>query len=468
MDSSHCLIHQQAQRRADIIAVESDKQQLSYAQLNHAIAQCAGHLHAQGVRPSQRVMVKVEHNTLETIILFWALWRLGSIAVPISFRFPDSLLDTLINTLAPHWSVGIDNNAIPALNVQAPSDAVAFSAGAIESQQPVTMILTSGSTGTPKAAVHSYQNHLASAEGANAHLPLIEGDRWLLSLPLFHVGGVAILFRAALAGATITLPNERPLLAQIQQGNISHLSLVPTQLHQLIAQGIDLQSWSIKHLLLGGGPIPGALLAALSASHTACYTTYGLTEMGSQVTTSHPDETLSAPSSGRLLKYRELMINTDNEILCRGDTLFLGYWREGAIVPSVDSDGWFHTQDRGEISAGQLQVQGRSDNMFISGGENIQPETIEQLIYQQATVLQVIVVPQKDMQYGERPVAFMDINGEWSGTVETTQEQLRTHLPRFAHPIAYYPWPAHMPQGLKPSRPLFKRYANERLQDIAH
>ncbi len=144
-----------------------------------------------------------------------------------------------------------------------------------------------GALGSAKAVVHSLANHFYSALGANQLMPLNPGDRWLISLPLYHVGGLAIFFRTLLSGATMVVPSEKLTLAEtLTNKKISHLSLVPTQLQRLLqsSDGID-SLLQLKLILLGGSPIPETLLDQSEELGLNINTTYGSTEMASQVAT---------------------------------------------------------------------------------------------------------------------------------------------------------------------------------------
>jgi O-succinylbenzoic acid--CoA ligase len=147
----------------------------------------------------------------------------------------------------------------------------------------------------------------------------------------------------------------------------------------------------------------------------------------------------------RLLPHRECRIGDDGEILVRGDALFLGYLEDGGLVPATDADGWFHTRDLGSWDDGVFQVLGRRDHQFISGGENVQPESIEDVLHRHPAIARAIVVPRPDAEFGQRPVAFLDATGE------IEQDALRTWLRQYLNPwelpVAFHPLPRS--EGMK-------------------
>jgi len=230
--------------------------------------------------------------------------------------------------------------------------------------------------------------------------------------------------------------------AQAHYG-ITHLSLVSTQLIRLLRQPeLPTAFTQVKAILLGGGPLPAsALVEALRRGWPVC-PSYGLTEMASQVCTASP----TAPPNRRLhaglpLHYRQVRISDNGEIEVRGETLFLGYLEEGILQPHRTADGWFATGDLGTWSGdGDLLVTGRRDFMFISGGENIQPEEIERALCQQPEVLEAVVVPVTDAEFGERPVAFVRYRGE-PVTPEALTKWLENILPRYKVPRTFLAWP---------------------------
>jgi len=306
-----------------------------------------------------------------------------------------------------------------------------------------TVLFTSGSSAKPKAVVHDLNAHLMSARGANENIRLGAGDRWLVSLPLYHVGGLAILFRCRESGAeAVRRDPERAFGEQIERDGITHLSLVPTQLQRLLDAGTDLSH--LKALLLGGAVIPPNLVQRALAAGLPLHTTYGMTETASQVTTTRPGASLAElATAGSVLPYRHLSISGEGEILVRGEVCCLGY--HGS--KRMDPDAWLHTGDVGHVDkAGRLSVTGRLDNQFISGGENIYPETIERALLACPGVRRAVVVPRDDPAFGKRPVAFVDAASfapeDWIG-------QIQGALARFMVPDAFYPWPTDLPDGLK-------------------
>lgn len=451
-------VHQAAIDFPQQTAIKLAGLDINYQTLSQHIIALSEYLTAAGIDEGEAVAC-ISSNNLTMICLYWACIDIGAIFFPISPRFPHVQVQGLIDThkIPYYWS---EQNAKLAnaheliLNINELSQTTTRHnlAKPFDIHRPANVILTSGSSGIPKAAVHCLANHIANAEGARSLIQLEQGDAWLLSLPLFHIGGLAILNRCALVGACVVMPDQTLSLSQqIDQDKLTHMSLVPAQLSTLLAD-TNSQLKSIKALLLGGGAVSIDLLAHLKQSNIASYTSYGMTEMGSQITTG---PALNDGSSGKLLPKRELKI-VDGVIWVRGECLFMGYLTASGIDRSVDHEGWFYTKDRGEWDEnGNLHILGRIDNMFICGGENIQPEEIEAALKQHPDIDDAIVFAEPDSTFGNLPAAIL--RGSITRDMTTKNLELEAFLAdkiaRFKRPRQYYPWPEDAEQtGLKVSR----------------
>ncbi len=420
-----------------------------------------------GCEPGARVALYLPSDE-RYIVLLLALLRAGCVSCPLSMRLPPEGVSRLLDKVACSALISEDERLLgkilPGVRGIRPEalfgreDGAAADPAYLPLGRAATVVFTSGSTGGPKAALHTFGNHYYSALGSNANIAFFAGDRWLLSLPLYHVGGLSIVFRCLLAGATIALPETGvPLDRSILELEVTHVSLVATQLRRLLETRTAVGN--LKAALLGGGPTPGALLDEAVARDIPVHTSYGLTETASQVTTTPPD---AAPeelrTSGRVLEHREVSVSADGEILVRGETLFAGYIEGEEVDRALDAEGWFHTGDLGEFDdVGNLRVLGRLDNLFISGGENIQPEEIEAALERTEGLERAIVVPVPDSEFGERPVAFVQMVVEQ--IPQDLAEKLEKTLPRFKIPVAFYKWPEDADASMKPDRRFFRERA---------
>ncbi len=316
------------------------------------------------------------------------------------------------------------------------------------------IIMTSGSTSSPKKVCLSFTNLLTNAYHSNKNLPFQVGDTWLLSLPLFHVSGLSILFRAIVGGGSVYIPDENiNWWSHDIPDDITHLSVVSTLMKRLLDRKDGLMKNKWESILLGGGPIPEGIVRKCCEMGLPLYTTYGLTEMASQVTTTSKNDNLShLLTSGKPLIPDTVKIGEDGNIHVRGPCRFQGYWNNDTLEQPFDEEGWFATQDMGQWTEdGYLQVLGRKDNIFICGGENIQPEEIENEILSSGFVNRVVVVPMEDAEYGCVPVAFVEFS-------EDRDEKdlvfyLKERISGIKIPKHYFPFPKKWEEkGIKISR----------------
>jgi O-succinylbenzoic acid--CoA ligase len=408
------------------------------------------------VRAGERVAI-ISANRVEYPILLTALWRMQAVACPVNPLFPEETIVKFLKKIKCRKVIDFsekpalcDSPAVTRISLDDISSFHNVNQSSVREwslrlEQDATIIATSGTTADPKAVLHSFGNHYFNALGSNENIPVEPGDRWLLSLPLYHVGGLAILFRVMLGGGAVVLTDRKADLCEtIIRHKVTHLSLVATQLYRLV-QG-RFSSGGIRRLktvLVGGGTVPRPLIEQAHEKNLPLFTTYGLTETASQVTTTQPGAPLDKLfTSGRCLKYRQVRIGRDSEILVKGDTLFRGYVEGDTVSLPLGSDGWFHTGDLGVMDdSGYLTVIGRKDNMFISGGENVYPEEIESALTLLEGVTDAVVVPVEDDEFGHRPAVFIRTVDDKPVGKETLVRDLGRHLPRFKIPVRFYRWP---------------------------
>jgi len=440
-DALECRLTRAAHLAPQRPALITPERTLAFSDLDALVSRRAAALQAQGLGAGSWTALRITIS-VAGVVDWLAVLRAGARPLPVSSRLPEAALAAL---LAEH--------AIPGLipEPDAPLQASGHGAGAapaaalqrhFDPGAPCAGIGTSGSTGQPRVVVHSYANYVRSAQGAIDYLPLAAGDRYLLSLPLFHVGGLGILFRCLEAAAPMVLGGRAEDAAFLASHGVTHVSMVETQLRRLLQEAPDPLP-ALRCVLLGGGPVAAELLEAAQARGLPCYMSYGLTETTAQVAA------WPAHAGGRVLAYRELAIDGAGEVCVRGETMALGYLDAGAVRPLAGADGWYRTRDLGRWQDGRLMILGRRDNQFICGGENVQPEAIEQALREHPAVSEAVVVPRSDPDLGRRPVAFLRYAGAAVPAAEL-RDWLRGRLSPPLIPAAYHPLPAT--EGLKVHR----------------
>jgi len=272
------------------------------------------------------------------------------------------------------------------------------------------LFLTSGTTHEPKIVQLSKQALFFSALNGHDDFNLKSSDCYGLNLPFHHIAGVMVLLRAYVSNALLSYDTN---LA-------THLSLVSTQLVR------NLPKPGTK-VLLGGGPIPLALCQKASEHGVELFTTYGMTQTASQVTVHHFSIDDRQLLLGHPLKGRELKIDASGEILVKGKTLFCGYLGE-----KREQEDWFYTKDIGRYTEKGLEVLGRKDRMFISGGENIYPEEIEKAFLEHPSIFAALVKGIEDQELGRKCIAYYAAQDELCP--HSLKEFLRQRLPSYKIP----------------------------------
>ncbi|WGE51633.1 o-succinylbenzoate--CoA ligase [Actinobacillus equuli subsp. haemolyticus] len=401
---------------------------LNWAEFHHLVSQTANLLITKGVRAEQIIAYSGTHRLIG-LLCYCSAMAIGSPILMLNPALSESQRQAILSTYQIDILIADQDFA----NFQ--QNQTAYLNSNWDIHRPATLTLTSGSSGMPKAVVHSAQNHLENAEGVCELMQFSQTDSWLLSLPLFHVSGQGIVWRWLAQGATLAVNEQKDHLFTCLD-RVSHASLVPTQLQRYLQNKTEKIAYSQK-FLLGGTAIPKALVAQAKRQGITCYSGYGMTEMASTICAVENElDNVGYPLKGREVK----LVN--GEIWVRGSGLALGYLQKnGEIRPLVNDEGWLPTKDRGEWNAsGQLVVKGRLDNMFISGGENIQPEDVEKVIYQSGLVSQVFILPVEDAEFGERPVAIVQfLSHDFAKNCENLTAWLADKLEKFKQPIAYYP-----------------------------
>ncbi|WP_035612298.1 AMP-binding protein [Haloferula sp. BvORR071] len=243
---------------------------------------------------------------------------------------------------------------------------------------------SSGSTGEPKWIGLSREALLASAAAVNAHLQVDRDSCWVLALPLHHVGGFGVVARVFQAGCRMAKFEDKwnaaAFAAWLEEIGGTHLSLVPTQVHDLVAAGLRAPA-SLKAIVVGGGILGETTGRAARELGWPVLASYGMTEAGSQIATQGL-ELLDRPYvTGPIGILTNWEVNTDEDgrILLRGDALFSGMLKssEGEWKYEERSGEWFASSDLGKVENGQLQVLGRADTLVKILGELVDPVAVE-------------------------------------------------------------------------------------------
>jgi len=307
---------------------------------------------------------------------------------------------------------------------------------------PGVFIATSGSQGRPKLVHLSPDALVMHALLVNEHLDVGEEDVWLACLPFFHVGGMAIVLRCALAraGMVITSTQDAKTIAESLDKGVTLASFVPTTLRRVLSFRDHKLPKSIRTILLGGGPIP----AELVQSYPQVLPTYGLTEAGSMVTCARVgcDEseraTVGVPLAGMLVKIVDdsnhpLPRGQSGRIIVKSEGVATAYWKNENETARTFREGWIYTEDSGFVDArGYLHVLGRRDRVIVSGGENIALGEVEESIRSLTDVRDVICIGLDDSEWGQ--LIAVVIESDRDHPLDSLREALRGKLAAFKLP----------------------------------
>lgn len=316
--------------------------------------------------------------------------------------------------------------------------------GLLTDADPFVYIPTSGSTGTPRLVELSRRAVLASARASAQNLGWHDDDRWLVCLPLSHTGGLSIVIRCLLARRAVVLFEassggllaEAERLADVAQ-TATLISLVPSLLERLLDIGFTPPA-QLRAVLLGGSGCSPALARRAHAARIPLLTSYGLTETASQVVTRRYAERFEplperdgCVSSGHPLPGVQLALR-DGSLALRAESRLTRY--VGATSP-LDSEGWLCTADRGELgAAGELYVRGRSDDVIVSGGENVDPLEVEAVLLSLPGVTAACVVGTPSPQFGQVVSALLVASDDRLADAARLAELLAGRLARHKHP----------------------------------
>jgi O-succinylbenzoic acid--CoA ligase len=312
------------------------------------------------------------------------------------------------------------------------------------------IMYTSGTSGRPKGAMLTAGNFFWSAFGSMTTLGVHTDDRWLACLPLFHVGGLSILFRSVINGTTAVIHESfDPLRANraIDEDGVTLISVVSTMLLRMLeAREYRPFPPSLRCVLLGGGPVPQELIDAGLRLNIPVAQTYGLTETASQATTLRLSEVVErAGSAGRPLLPVEIRVERENgsicaagepgEIVVRGANVSPGYWQQPAATAAAIRDGWLHTGDAGYLDAeGYLYVIDRRDDLIVSGGENVYPAEVESVLSLHPAVREAGVFALRDLRWGQTVAAAVVLREGVLLTEEALRVFCREHLAGYKSP----------------------------------
>ena len=420
---------------ASDIALVSEEVQLTWKELLMESQQLAVHL--QRVSGAAKHIGLFASNSKDYVVAVHAVHLLGKVLVPLntrltSFEVNRHLEKAEIDLLLVDEAIDCPVHQV----LLTERDKSGFiPQHEWKTNEVMSLMFTSGTTGMAKVVQQTYGNHYSSAIAAQNFLGYDRADRMLVVTPLFHMSGLAQVYRSAIYGSTLFIEPKFDLektIHLIKTERITQLSLVSVMLQRLLDAGLSRHG--LRTLLVGGGPVPQPLLEEAQRRDLPVAQTYGMTETCSQVATLLPDESLShIGSSGHAIPPTMLRINDQGEIEVKGPTVTPGYYKQSEANAWTE-DGFWKTGDLGTIRDGYLYVHDRRSDLIISGGENVYPAEIEATLLRCHGVRDAGVTGMTDSTWGMVPIAFV----VGSFDEEEMQQLLHAQLAKYKHPKSIY------------------------------
>jgi len=413
------------------IAIKTENEEISFLTLHKNVLKRANQLTFAGIQKDDVVAVLLR-NRVEMVEVIHALKYIGAVTVLLNIKLTSSELEfqlsdagtKMLLTEEPFLEkvahLNIKHIPLNELYELPEKDCEIQEYFSLEKAD--TIMYTSGTTGKPKGVIHTYGNHWWSAIGSSLNLGLHQDDCWLLTVPMFHISGLSILYRSVIYGIPAVIHEKfDPKKANdaIMNQGVTIMSAVSVMLTRMIRElGDESYPEQFRCMLLGGGPAPKPLLEECIAHNIPVFQTYGMTETASQVVTLAPEYSISKlGSAGKPLFPVQIKIDKDGtptrpneigEIVVKAPNVTKGYLnRIDATMTSI-VDGWLYTGDIGYIDEeGFLFVLDRRSDLIISGGENIYPAELEAVLLSHPNILEAGVTGVDDEKWGQVPAAFV-------------------------------------------------------------
>ena len=429
LDPGNPWIAAMARARGAEVAIRYADQRLTWTELASQAHALAAQFSRLGVMRGDLVAVRMTPHPRMVAILH-ALQMLGAALLPLNLRLAGPEAARILAHAAPRLLVdgiadaacGIDVGTLrrvhPFDDLDGDRSARSFEAPAhLDAEAALTVVYTSGTTAAPKGVVLTNANHAAAAAASRRRLGHGAGDTWLATLPLFHVGGLAILTRSVLEGSTVLLESafdDERAATVLATGDATMVSMVPTMLARVLDRLARRVSPRVRCILVGGAALSPSLGHRALDAGLPVAATYGMTEACSQVCSTGPGSDDAAhglvgpPLDGVEVTIREADSDGWGDILVRGPTVMRGYLRNAEADRAALRDGWLCTGDVGRLDErGRLAVSGRRDDLIVTGGENVAPVEVEQVLDEHPDVAESLVIGVDDAEWGQRVVALV-------------------------------------------------------------
>lgn len=476
---------------------ERPPHEFRYAELDDMARSVARALVARGLKRGERVAV-LSANRAEFLAAYYGIMRAGLVAVPVNFKFPRATIEFILRDCGAKL-VFCDQprrkDCPPGLPVvcfgsrdgesfEAFLDHGTFETVAVAPNEPAMFLYTSGSTGTPKGVVLSHHSHIWVVE-TRLNGQDLSRHRFLIAAPLYHMNALALGKLACAAHATIVLLPQFTASAYIDaigRYRCSWLTAVPPMIAMMLRERDRLERTdlsSVEFVRMGSAPVSASLMAALhhALPRAAVTNAYGTTEAGPVVFGPHPGG-LPQPETSVGYPHRQVQIRLvdgsnrgadQGELEMKCPAVMLGYHNRPDLRPPITADGFYRTGDvfRRDDN-GFYYFVGRTDDMFVSGGENIYPGDVERMLERNPDVGQAAVIPIDDEIKGRKPVAFIVAKPGHHPNEDDIKRFALANAPAYQHPrFVWFVDKFPLASTNKIDRVMLQRMAEERLRSLS-
>ena len=454
------LLTEPIARAGDRLALVQGGRTLTYRALGDRVAQLAGGLARLGLRRGDRIVLLMP-NRPELVESLWAAFHGGFVAVPVNWHLhPDEVGyivrhcgaaavvvsdETAAATAALPDGIRVlrvaradgsdkrsDNTGSDDTGLDYEDALAAEPSPAVDTapQDPAWLFYTSGTTGRPKGATLTHRNLAAMTEAYLRDLdPVADGSVYLHAAPLTHGSGLYLLPSTARGATQVIAPgtsfSAAGFVALLEEHRVTHAAfLAPTMLRRVVDEARGRTLPRLGSIVVGGAPLyQEDLRTAVAVFGPIVTQMYGQGEAPMTITVMPASEALDHPGScGRAFHGVEIRIadpdggpvpdGADGEVLVRGDVVMRGYWDNPAAAAVTLAKGWLHTGDIGHLDAGYLYLTDRAKDVIITGGSNVYPREVEEVLLTHPAVREAAVVGVPDPEWGESVRAFVVAAGD--------------------------------------------------------
>ena len=435
------------------LAIVAGKKTIRYSELTQIVNRTANYYLAKGISPKDKIGI-LSGNTTEFVIACFALWRINAIPIPLNIKLNLYELKKIIIFSDCKFILKSDEFK----KILSEFDSISLSASDSSSdieyenetneKDTAVIIFTSGTSGSPKGVELTNNNLFESFISINSSFNFSSNDKFLASLPFYHIGGFSMITRALLSGGTLLIPESlktNDIAESLFKNDPTIISLVSTMLKRLIDNKIS-PNKNLRIAFIGGGPSDDDLILDSMNVGWPLVKVYGSTETSSMITGLSGSDLRKRPASAGLqfgeniIKImndsgNELGIDEVGEICVKGKSITKGYFKDLDLTKSRFRDNFFLTGDIGYIDKeGYLFVESRRRDLIISGGENIDPLEIEAVILEHPHVVETVVFAVSSDEWGQTPIAAVVLSERSNLTLEELNSFIRDKIASYKIP----------------------------------